>query len=105
MVPSGEDPRVVHTVAACRLTLDILGEDFSRDFPRLTEPLAMTLCHLLIQSLLRERRLARLLTDEQKLAYADDSHHEPDDELRAEARARLEAVMADAMLSELGHDA
>jgi hypothetical protein len=52
---------------------------------------------------MRERQLARLLTDDQKRLHGEAHLTEhPDDELRAEVRAELEAIMANAMLSQLG---
>lgn len=106
MMPSrDEDPVVAHTVAACRLTLDMLSGDLSRDFPRLTEPLVLTFASLLSEAIMRERQLARLLTDDQKRLHGEAGLTEhPHDELRAEVRARLEAIMANAMLSQLSDE-
>jgi hypothetical protein len=54
MMPSrDEDPVVAHTVAACRLTLDMLSGALSRDFPRLTEPLVLTFASLLSEAIMR----------------------------------------------------
>lgn len=104
MVSSSDDPVCAHTVAVCRFTLDTLNRDFSQEFPRLTEPFALTFASMLVEAVMRERLLARLLTEVQKRQYAERRFAVPDDELRAEARAELEAIMANAMLSQLGHE-
>lgn len=104
MASSSEDPVIANTVAACRITIDTLSGDFSQEFPRLTEPLVLTFASLLSEAFMRERQLARLLTEDQKRQYAGDRITGPDEELRAEARAELEAIMANAMLRQLGDE-
>jgi hypothetical protein len=104
MVSSSEDPVIANTVAALRVTIDTLSRDLSRELPRLTEPLVLTFASLLSEAVMRERRLVRLLTEDQKRQYGESRITEPDEELRAEARAELEALMANAMLSQLGYE-
>lgn len=104
MVPSDMDPRISNTVAACRIAIDTLSGDFSQEFPRLTEPLVLTFASLLAEAIMRERQLVRLLNEDQKRHYTEGRFTRPEDELRAEARAELETIMANAMLSQLGHE-
>jgi hypothetical protein len=64
----------------------------------------MTLASMLVEAVpsLRERLAIRLLGEDQKRQYSEQRGAEADDELRAVARAELEAIMAIAMLSQLG---
>jgi hypothetical protein len=104
MSSSEDPPAIANTVAACRITIDTLSGDFGQEFPRLTEPLLLTFASLLSEAFMRERQAVRLLTEDQQRQYGEDRSTEPDEEVRAEARAELEAIMADAMLRQLGNE-
>jgi hypothetical protein len=62
----------------------------------------MTFASMLVEAVMRERLVVRLLDEDQERHYSEQRCAEADDELRAEARAELEGIMATAMLSQLG---
>jgi hypothetical protein len=50
----------------------------------------MTFASMLVEAVMRERLVVRLLDEDQERHYSEQRHAEADDELRAEARAELE---------------
>jgi hypothetical protein len=104
MAPSSDDPALADTVTACRITIDTLSGDFSYDFPELTERIIQSFASLASEGFMRERQAVRLLTEDQRRQYDADRTAWPDDGLRAEARAEVEVIMANAMLRQLGDE-
>jgi hypothetical protein len=77
-MPSSEDPALADTVTACRIMIDTLRENFTHDYPALTERLIQSFASLASEAFLRERQAVRLLTEDQRRQHDADRTVWPD---------------------------